>query len=187
MQVYRHRRRIEDLVNRGLTLGSNVIIEYTAEIDNVYPYLIRIGDNSSISNHARLLAHDATPFKFVHGYTRLGQVDIKENCFVGEYAIILPGVTIGPNALVAAGSVVNRTIPPNSCVAGVPARVYAKFDDLMARHKQQIESQAVFDYSDVAGNVDERHRAMVWSALQDGGAYVRGYTGEYPYTVKGEH
>ena len=70
---YRYRMRIRDLVARGLVVGSNVTIEYTAFIDDDFPYLIRIGDNCSISNHVRLLAHDATMFKFTKGHTRLGK------------------------------------------------------------------------------------------------------------------
>jgi len=180
----RYRMRIRDLVARGLVLGKNVTIEYTAYIDDDFPYLVRIGDNCSISNHVRLLTHDATTFKFTNGHTRLGKVELKDNCFIGERAIILPGVTIGPNVLVAAGSVVNRDIPPNSCVAGVPARVYARFDDLIERHKQRIEDRSVFKFADL--NMDEQMREKIWEAVQDGDAYLRGFTGRYPYTLSSD-
>lgn len=179
---YRYRMRIRDLVARGLVLGENVTIEYTASIDDNYPYLIQIGNNCSISNHVRLLAHDATTFKFTNGHTRLGKVEIKDNCFIGERAIILPGVTIGPNTLIAAGSVVNRDIPPNSCAAGIPARVYAKFDDLLERHKQQITERTVFEFTDLI-HADDQTRQKIWEAVRDGDAYVRGYTGQYPFTL----
>lgn len=180
IHLYRYRLRIKDLVDRGLVLGSNVTIEYTAFIDDDFPHLIHIGDNCSISNHVRILAHDATTFKFLDGHTRLGKVIFKENCFVGEKAIILPDVTIGPNVLIAAGSVVNRDIPPNSCVAGVPARVYAKFDALLERHQQLIQTRTVFDFATLNG--DPNIRQKTWQAVQDGEAYVKSYTGKYPYT-----
>jgi maltose O-acetyltransferase len=186
IQLYRYHVRMRDLVARGLVLGKNVTIQYLAQIDDDYPYLIRIGDNCSISNYARLLAHDATTFKFTDGHTRLEKIEIKDNCFIGERAIILPGVTIGPNVLVAAGSVVNRDIPPNSCVAGVPARVYARFDDFIERHKQQIKERDVFDYSDLGRSPDEQLRKKIWQTVQDGEAYVRGYVGRYPYTLNNE-
>jgi maltose O-acetyltransferase len=180
---FRYRARIQDLVARGLVIGDNVTISPTAYIDYGYPYLIRIGDNSSLANDVRLLAHDATPFKFTDGYTRLGKIEVKENCFIGERTIILPGVTIGPNVLVAAGSLINRDIPPNSCVAGVPARVYAKFDSLIERHREQIGERAVFQYADLHNNVDQRLRDQIWEAVQGGDAYVQGYLGNYPYTL----
>jgi maltose O-acetyltransferase len=184
IHYYRYRMRIRDLVARGLVLGKNVTIEYTAYIDDDFPYLVRIGDNCSISNHVRLLAHDATTFKFTNGHTRLGKVELKDNCFIGERSIILPGVTIGPNVLIAAGSVVNRDIPPNSCVAGVPARVYARFDDLIEQHKRRMEERSVFKFSDLS--MDEQIRENIWKAVQDGDAYLRGYAGRYPYTLNCE-
>jgi acetyltransferase-like isoleucine patch superfamily enzyme len=184
MRQYRFQMRIRRLVDSGLVIGRNVTIEYTAYIDDDYPYLIRIGDNCTITNHVRVLAHDATVFKFTAGHTRVGKVELKDNCFIGEGSIILPGVTIGPNALVAAGSVVKGDIPPNCCAAGVPARPYGRFDELIERHKRRIEQCSVFEFSDL--NMDDQIRERIWEAAQDGDAYVRGYTGRYPYTLNGE-
>ena len=78
-----------------------------------------------------MLAHDSTIYSFTGGYGKLGKIDIKENCIIGNYSIILPGVTIGPNVLVATGSVVNKDVPPNTCVGGVPARYYSSFEDFV--------------------------------------------------------
>ena len=123
IQLYRYHLRIKSLVTKGLTIGKNVIIEYKSYIDDNYPYLIYIGDNCSISNHVRLLAHDATTFRCTDGHTRLGKVELKENCFIGERAIILPGVEVGPHAMVGAGAVVTHDVPPYGLVMGVPARL----------------------------------------------------------------
>jgi maltose O-acetyltransferase len=173
-------------MNRGLTVGKNVTISKNAVIDTTYPYLISLGDNCSIAEHVRVLAHDAATFKFLDGHTRLGKVEIKDNCFVGDRSTILPGVTIGPNVLVAAGSVVNRDIPPNSCVAGVPARVYGKFDDYLERNRQQIREGSVFEFALLADQLDSLDEAMkmtVRESIENGHpAYVKGYTGRNPYT-----
>lgn len=182
-QLFRYHLRMKRLVARGLVVGRNVTIQYSAQIDDVYPYLIRIGDNCSIANEVRILAHDATPYKFTGGYTRLGKVDIKENCFISERSIILPGVTIGPNALVAAGSVVNRDVPPNACVAGIPARVFARFDEFLERQAQQIAARPIFEHSELYPDCPEGTRQRVWEAVQDGDAYLRGYVGKYPFTL----
>lgn len=182
--------RIKVLIARGLIIGKNVTLARSAFIDPAYPYLIRIGDNCSIAEHVRLLAHDAATFKFADEHTRLGKIEIRDNCFIGDSSIILPGVTIGPNVLVAAGSVVTRDIPPNSCVAGIPARVYARFDDYIERNQQQIEDGCVFEFSALIDNLDrldQQIKGKVWESLQDGRyAYVKGYTGRDPDTWHGD-
>ncbi|CAN5186969.1 sugar O-acetyltransferase [soil metagenome] len=53
---------------------------------------------------------------------------IKRNAWIGAAATILPGVTIGENAVVAAGAVVTRDVPANTIVAGVPAKVVKSID-----------------------------------------------------------
>jgi maltose O-acetyltransferase len=182
---YRYRTRIRVLIEGGLVLGKNVTIAPSANIDDGYPYLIRIGDNCSFSSHVRLLAHDATTFKFTNGHTRIGKIEIKDNCFIGERAIILPGVTIGPNVLVAAGSVVNRDIPPNSCVAGVPARIYARFDEYIERNRRQIEEGSVFEFLvSKRDHMDEQAKAKVWEAVQNGRhAYSIGHRDPFTWNV----
>ena len=59
---------------------------------------------------------------------QLSTVIIGENCWIGEKAIILPGVTIGDNAVIGAGSVVTRDIPANTIAVGNPARVIKSFN-----------------------------------------------------------
>lgn len=56
----------------------------------------------------------------------LKAIHIKRNVWIGAAATILPGVTIGENAIVAAGAVVNKNVPDNVIVAGVPAKIVKK-------------------------------------------------------------
>jgi maltose O-acetyltransferase len=183
IQYYRYSYLIKDLILRGLSIGKNVVIEPTVHIDYHYPYLITIGNNCAICNGVRLLAHDSTSFKFTGGYTRIGKIEIKDNCFIGENSIILPGVTIGPNVLVVAGSVVNKDIPPNSCVAGVPARFYAKFDEMIEEHKEQIKKRPIFKHIDLRYRINEQLKDKVKDSVKGGFAYVEGYRGKYPFIL----
>jgi acetyltransferase-like isoleucine patch superfamily enzyme len=92
------------------------------------PYLVSIGRHTTISFGVTFITHDGGTFVFrerpeYKSVIKYGRITVYENCFIGARAIIMPGVTIGPNAVVAAGAVVTKSVPPNSVVAGVPARV----------------------------------------------------------------
>ena len=104
------------LQSKGLQLGKNVEIIDNFVFDPSHCFLISIGDNCTICPNVRLIAHDASTKKIL-GYTKIGRIDIKENCFIGDSAIVLLGVTIGPNSIVGAGSVVTNDIPPYTIAA----------------------------------------------------------------------
>jgi len=137
-------KRMDLFIKKGLTIGKNVHIDGSVKIDESFCHLISIGDNCRITRGVTILAHDGSMHQATGGYGRAGFVDIKDNCIIGVNAIILPGVTIGPNVLVASGSVVNKDIPPDSCVAGVPARHYGRFSDFISNFKEKIDNSYVF-------------------------------------------
>ena len=173
---------MDNCIANGLTLGRNVTIMPGAFIDPRYSFLISIGDNCSISNGVIIIAHDASTYKFTDGYTKLGKVEIKENCYIGTNAIILPGVSIGPNVLIAAGSVVNKNIPPNSCVAGVPARVYSKFDDFIQGHTELINLRPSFQSKDF-NSPSHEFKEKIKKLLDEEQIYVKGSVGNFPWTI----
>jgi len=53
---------------------------------------------------------------------KIGRVILREGCCVGSHSVILPGIIIGRNAIVGAGAVVTKNVPPNTTVVGVPAK-----------------------------------------------------------------
>ncbi|MDR3609511.1 MAG: acyltransferase [Ignavibacteriaceae bacterium] len=177
-----YKRKVNNCIANGLSLGRNVTIMPGAYIDPRYSFLISIGDNCSLSNGVIVLAHDASTYKFTNGFTRLGKVVIKNNCYIGSNAIILPGVEIGPNVLIAAGSVVNKNIPPNSCVAGVPARVYSKFDEFIQMHKELIKVRPSYNSEKFTSPNDE-FKMNIKKILDEGPLYVKGSVGHFLWTI----
>jgi len=100
-----------------------------------------------------ILGHDGSVAVLNRSYgkklDRVGKVDIKDNVFIGHGAIILPDVTIGPNALVAAGAVVSKNVPEGTIVAGVPAKVIGRVDDLVAKLERQTNE---LPWADIINN-----------------------------------
>lgn len=122
-------------------MGNNCHI-LTSKIDVQHGFLISMGDNVTISD-ARLLTHDGSTKKFL-GYSRVGNIKIGSNVFVGAGAIILPGVKIGNNVIVGAGTVVTKDIPDDSLVVGNPARVIKSVTDYIEENKEHMKSGNVW-------------------------------------------
>lgn len=98
------------------------------------PQLIKFHNNDIVTSNVTFVNHDI----FHLGLSKLGKgefyykngcIEVMDNVYIGCNSTILSNVRIGPNAIVAAGSVVTKDVPPNSIVAGVPAKVIGKFDD----------------------------------------------------------
>lgn len=110
------------------------------------PFLISIGDNVTITSGVRVLTHDGSTalVKDAQGrrYQNYKPVSIGSNVFVGINSIILPGVSIGDNCVVAAGSVVTRDVPDGSVVGGNPARALGTFDDFQTKVRSNFVSDS---------------------------------------------
>lgn len=89
------------------------------------PYLIKIGNHCTIAPNVLFLVHDGATWVFTEedpSLQKFAPVVIKDNCFIGMNSIIMGNVTIGPNSVVGAGSIVTKDVPPDTVVAGNPAR-----------------------------------------------------------------
>jgi maltose O-acetyltransferase len=142
----------EGLRRRGLTAGRNLNIMRGAYVDPSHCWHITIGDDVTIARNAIVLAHDASTNARM-SLTRIGKVDIGDRVFIGASAIVLPGVRIGSDVVVGAGTVVTTDIPDGVVAAGNPARVIAKLDEWMARREAEANVAPVFgrEYQDGNG------------------------------------
>lgn len=119
--LLRGRRAVLDLRvvyfrSLGMTIGDDTQISMKARLDRTNPRGVHIGRGTLIAFDVTILTHDLA--RVLHTDTFIG-----ENCFIGTRATILPGVRIGNQSIVAAGSVVTTDIPSGCIVAGNPARV----------------------------------------------------------------
>lgn len=106
-----------------LSIGNNCVINRRCYIDGRTG--VTIGNNVNVSFETCILTlhHDAQSPDFA---SKGGEVIIHDHAWIGARAILLPGVTIGEGAVVAAGAVVAQDIEPYSIVGGVPARKIAE-------------------------------------------------------------
>ena len=108
----------------GVVIGENCVINtrnWSSE-----PYLIQIGDNVAITNNVYIHTHGgARVARFLYpDFDVFGKVIIQDGAYIGSGSQIMPGVTIGKGALIAAGSVVTKSFTtPNITIGGVPAKV----------------------------------------------------------------
>jgi len=120
---------IRTLRAMGVRVGERCRI-YTTNF-GTEPWLIRIGNHVCVSNDVTFVNHNLNwPFQDKYkSLTGFGKIEILDNCQIGVRATILPNVTIGPNSIVGACSVVTKDVPPNSVVAGNPARVICTIEE----------------------------------------------------------
>jgi acetyltransferase-like isoleucine patch superfamily enzyme len=106
---------------RFIRLGKNVFINHACSFLDLCP--ITIEDDVMIGPKVNLITENHPLEPGDRKTVLLKPIVVKRNAWIGAGATILPGVTIGENAVVAAGAVVSRDVPPNSIVAGIPAKV----------------------------------------------------------------
>ncbi|MGF1484557.1 MAG: acyltransferase [Opitutales bacterium] len=112
--------RCRFLNGRRVYLGARNVVNFGCTFDGRH-YDIRMGSDVSIGPEATILTlgHDPDSPEFANAG---GAVSVGDRVWIGYRAIILPGVTIGEGAVVAAGSVVTKDVAPFTVVGGAPAR-----------------------------------------------------------------
>ena len=100
----------------GMDIHPDTQISLKAHLDQTNPRGIHIGQGTLVAFGAVILSHDLV--RVLHTDTYIGR-----NCFIGARAIVLPGIRIGDGSIIATGAVVTRDVPPNTIVAGNPARI----------------------------------------------------------------
>ena len=162
---------VEVLKKRGLQVGKNFHMLREVIIDYPHCWLITIGDNVTLAPRVHILAHDAST-KIHLGYTRIGKVIIGDRVFIGASAIILPGVRIGSDVVIGAGSVVTRDIPDNVLAIGNPAQALMSLDSYLARKKEEMERLPRFGGEFVDGHISDAMKQQMNQRMADRFGYI---------------
>jgi len=122
-----------DKFNPSIHIGKNVSIESNCHIGAINEIIIEdnvmIASNVFISDHfhGKIIIDDLKIAPDKRSLTSKGSIKIEKNVWIGDSVCIMPGVTIGENSVVGANAVVTKSIPANSIVAGIPAKVIKQF------------------------------------------------------------
>lgn len=125
----------------GVNMGANIFI-YGNPINmfGTEPWCITLGDNVHITREVLFVTHDGGTLLYRNQFPDLeitAQISVGNNVYIGVRSIILPGVKIGNNCIIAAGSVVTKEVPDNSVVGGVPAKLIKTSEEYLSGIKSR--------------------------------------------------
>ena len=120
----------------GVQIGKNCLIN-----TRFWPseaYLVKIGNNCQITHNVSIHTHGGgNAIRMQHpDFDVFGKVVIEDWAYIGAFSQIMPGVTIGEGALVAAGSVVTKSVAPHTVVGGNPARYICTTEEFYEKNKR---------------------------------------------------
>ncbi len=140
------RKRTRFLADSGMFAGFGKNCYWCSRTIPKEPYLVKLHDNVVISAKVNFITHDvindmlaqkigAGPGEEIAEYY-MGTIEVFDNVVIGSDTTILYNTKIGPNAIIAAGSVVTKDVPEGAIVGGNPARVIGRTDDLLAKRRK---------------------------------------------------
>ena len=132
-------RIIDHLRRIGTTVGEDCYI-YSEDLETCEPYLVTIGSGVTVAGGVSFTTHDDSVEAYYKKDTLIvGRITIGDRCFLGSNSVFLPGVTLANGCIVGAGSVVTKSFPEEgSVIAGCPAKLICKVDELYEKNRQYI-------------------------------------------------
>lgn len=118
----------------GVRIGDDCLI--ATRYWGSEPYLITIGNSVQVTENVYFHTHGGAHVARTTypDFDVFGKIRIEDGAYIGSGSHIMPGVTIGENSLVAAGSIVTKSVPPNTVVGGNPAKVLCSTEDYIKRN-----------------------------------------------------
>ena len=121
----------------GVVVGNHTMISPDAQFPSE-PYLVTIGNHVQVTRAVSFYTHGGGNVvrRQIPDFDCFGRIYIEDWVYIGSQSLIMPGVTIGEGALVAAGSVVTKSVPTGMVVGGNPAKIICSVNDYIARNIQ---------------------------------------------------
>lgn len=150
-----NRAVVRTAIKQGMKVGKNVRFLGNHNFGSE-PFLIEIGNNVTVSTNVTFVNHDGGTAVFKRYYKsqyekvlKFGKITIHDNCFIGAGTIIMPGIEIGPNYVIGAGSIVTKNVAPEMVAAGNPVRNICSLEDYALKSKN---TSPIYDYENYKAN-----------------------------------
>lgn len=126
---------IEQARHLGVNIGKNCFI--STRNWGTEPYLITIGDHVQVTSNVHFNTHGGAHVarRYDPTFDCFGKIVVKDHAYIGSNSHILPGVTIGEGSLIAAGSIVCKSVPDNELWGGCPAKRICTVDEFIKRNE----------------------------------------------------
>jgi acetyltransferase-like isoleucine patch superfamily enzyme len=144
---------------KGVKVGDNCRV-YTTSFGSE-PWMISIGNKVTVTSGVVLLTHDGSTWLMNDEKGRrylYRRVEIGNNVFIGVNSIIMPGVKIDDNVIVAAGSVVTKSVPSGVIIGGNPAKIIGNYDQY---RKEVIKNYVSDEDMDRSLNYQDRIEKVI--------------------------
>ncbi|MEI6603415.1 MAG: acyltransferase [Clostridia bacterium] len=148
LKMYRMIKMRQNPVDYARSLGVHIgvncrILAMTDGTFGSEPYLVNLGNHVSVTAGVSFVTHDGGVWLFRDKYPEIeifAPISVGNNVFIGIKSIIMPGVTIGNDCIIAAGSIVTRSVPDGSVIGGIPAKLIKSVDD----YRKKIDKTAFY-------------------------------------------
>ena len=142
---------LRKLKKQGLQIADDCRLLAWPTCFGTEPYLVSIGCHVTITSQVQFITHDGGTYVFrsrpeFKDIIKYGRITVKDNCFIGFRSIILPEVTIGPNSVVAAGSVVTKNVPPGQVWGGTPAKLICTVEEYSLKSLEKTPPYDMQEY-----------------------------------------
>lgn len=148
-------------------VGTNCMVMFRKV--PLYPRLISLGNNVWIASQVSFIMHDVIHYMVNYCIPgerlkeNIGCIDIKDNVFIGSNTSILPDVSIGPNVIIGAGSVINRSVQ-NGVYAGVPVKYICSWDDFINRREKSEQLDVAYGKK---GGLSDKTIEACWKRFKE--------------------
>lgn len=149
------------LRKKGIKVGDGT--KTASNINTAEPYLVEIGRNVTISHSVDFVTHDNSVCKiFGVDHDLYGKIIVGNNCFIGAHSTIMYGVTLADNVIVAAGSVVTKSInESNVIIGGNPAKIIGTWDKFKDKSIDMVIHAGHLSYTDKRMLIESHQEKLI--------------------------